>query len=65
MKRIAYIGIDYHMETIAAAEITDCRRFPNPGALMAFLGLIPSENSSGNKQKGGGITKTGNHRWRL
>jgi transposase len=28
--------------------------------LMAFLGLIPSENSSGDRQRGGPITKTGN-----
>jgi transposase len=31
---------------------------------MAFLGLIPSENSSGDKQRGGPITKTGNSRCR-
>ncbi|MBW2025383.1 MAG: IS110 family transposase, partial [Deltaproteobacteria bacterium] len=36
------------------------RRFPNPRALMAFLGLIPSEDSSGDRQKGGSITKAGN-----
>ena len=46
------------------AEITDFRRFPNPGSLMSFLGLIPSEDSSGDKRKGGGITKAGNHRCR-
>ena len=45
-------------------EITDFRRFPNPRALMAFLGIIPSEHSSGDKQKGGPITKTGNPRCR-
>ena len=49
---------------VLISEITDFRRFPNPGALMAFLGLIPSENSSGDKHKGGGITKSGNHRCR-
>jgi len=43
------------------AEITDFRRFASPGALMAFLGLIPSEDSSGDKQKGDSITKAGNH----
>jgi len=60
----AFKGLDILGAMILIAEITDFRRFPNPGALMAFLGLIPSENSSGNKQKGGGITKTGNHRCR-
>lgn len=49
---------------ILIAEITDFRRFPNPRALMAFLGLIPSENSSSDKQYGGPITKTGNRRCR-
>jgi transposase len=57
-------GIDTLTAMVLIAEITDFRRFPNPGALMSFLGLIPSENSSGDKQKGGGITKAGNHRCR-
>ena len=46
------------------AEITDFRRFASPRALMAFLGLIPSENSSGNKRVDGSITKAGNARCR-
>ena len=46
------------------AEITDFRRFGSPRALMAFLGLIPSEDSSGDKQVGGPITKAGNKRCR-
>jgi transposase len=57
-------GIGTLTAMILIAEITDFRRFPNPQALMAFLGLIPSENSSGDKQKGGGITKAGNPRCR-
>jgi len=60
----AFKGIDTLSAMILIAEITDFRRFPNPGSLMAFLGLIPSENSSGDKQKGGSITKAGNHRCR-
>lgn len=56
------------IRTLAAmlliTEITDFRRFLNPRALMAFLGLIPSEDSSGEKRKDGGITKAGNHRCR-
>jgi transposase len=43
-----------------AAEIGDFKRFAHPRALMAFLGLVPSEHSSGNKQCRGGITRTGN-----
>ena len=57
-------GIDTLTAMVLITEITDFRRFPNPGALMSFLGLIPSENSSGDKQKGGSITKAGNHRCR-
>jgi len=41
-------------------EIGDLRRFENPRQLMAYLGLVPSENSSGQTTKRGGITKTGN-----
>lgn len=42
------------------AEIMDFRRFPRPEALMAYLGLIPSERSSGETTRGGHITGTGN-----
>ncbi len=42
------------------AEIGDVRRFENPRQLMAYLGLVPSEYSSGNSISRGGITKTGN-----
>ena len=60
----AFKGIDTLTAMLLIAEITDFRRFPNPRALMAFLGLIPSEDSSGDQQKGGGITKSGNQRCR-
>ena len=43
-----------------AAEIGDFKRFAHPRALMAFLGLVPSEESSGTKRKRGPITRTGN-----
>ena len=46
------------------AEITDFRRFASPRALMSFLGLIPSEDSSGVKSRFGSITKAGNRRCR-
>jgi transposase len=42
------------------AEIGDFRRFEHPRQLMAFVGLVPGEYSSGGKEKRGGITKTGN-----
>lgn len=45
---------------ILVAEICDFRRFEHPRELMAFVGLVPSERSSGGKQRRGSITKTGN-----
>ena len=42
------------------AELGDLSRFTNPRQLMAYLGLVPSEHSSGASVKRGGITKTGN-----
>jgi len=60
----AFKGISTLTAMVLIAEITDFRRFANPRALMAFLGLIPSEHSSGDKQRGGPITKTGNSRCR-
>ena len=42
------------------AELGDISRFDTPRQLMAFLGLVPSESSSGPKRRRGGITKTGN-----
>ena len=43
-----------------AAELGDARRFATAPSLMAFVGLIPSEHSSGTKHARGAITKTGN-----
>ena len=60
----AFKGIATLSAMLFITEITDFRRFSNPRALMAFLGLIPSESSSGDKQRGGPITKTGNPRCR-
>jgi transposase len=60
----AFKGIRTLSAMLFITEITDFRRFPNPRALMAFLGLIPSEDSSGDKIRGGPITKTGNSRCR-
>ena len=60
----AFKGIGTLAAMILISEITDFRRFANPRALMAFLGLIPSESSSGDKRVDGPITKTGNRRCR-
>tara|TARA_R110002072_G_scaffold241027_8_gene399688 strand:- start:41539 stop:42645 length:1107 start_codon:yes stop_codon:yes gene_type:complete len=43
-----------------AVEIGDLHRFANPRQLMAYLGLVPSEHSTGDGKRRGGITKTGN-----
>ncbi len=42
------------------AELGDLRRFPTPRPLMAYLGLVPSEHSSGGSQRRGRITRAGN-----
>jgi transposase len=42
------------------AELGDITRFANPRQLMAYLGLVPSESSSGSKRRQGSITKAGN-----
>ena len=42
------------------AELGDITRFTNPRQLMAYLGLVPSEHSSGKTRRQGGITKAGN-----
>ena len=42
------------------AEIGDSRRFAHPRELMGFLGLVPSEYSTGETRRQGEITKTGN-----
>ena len=42
------------------AELGDITRFTNPRQLMAYLGLVPSEHSSGGTRRQGGVTKAGN-----
>ena len=53
-------GISLIVAATIAAELGDLTRFESPGKLMAFLGLIPSEHSSGERVSKGSITKTGN-----
>src|ERR1700758_5453499 len=57
-------GIDLIAAVGVLAEIGDLSRFQNPRQLMGYLGLVPSENSTGDKVKRGGITKAGNGRAR-
>ena len=53
-------GIDTITALTLVAELHDFRRFRSPARLMAYLGLVPSEYSSGQRQQRGGITRTGN-----
>jgi transposase len=53
-------GISTHTALGLLAEIGDFRRFAHPRELMSYLGLTPSEYSSGQQQHRGHITKTGN-----
>jgi len=53
-------GIRLVAAATLAAELGDITRFTNPRQLMAYLGLVPSEHSSGNTRRQGGITKAGN-----
>jgi len=61
---MAMRGIDLISATLILSEIGDMSRFENPRQLMAYLGLVPSERSTGGTVKRGGITKTGNNRVR-
>ena len=53
-------GVSRIVAATMISEIGDLTRFENPGKLMAFLGLVPSEHTSGQKRRQGAITKTGN-----
>jgi transposase len=53
-------GVSFVTAVGLVAEIGDIRRFTHPRELMAFLGLVPSEHSSGPSRRRGGITKAGN-----
>ena len=53
-------GIQLVIAATLVAEVGDFSRFASPRQLMAFLGLVPSEHSSGRRIRPGGITKAGN-----
>jgi transposase len=62
--RVAHLRCFRGIETLTAmlllAELHDMGRFPSPRALMAYVGLVPSESSSGETHRRGRITRTGN-----
>lgn len=53
-------GVSLIVAATIVAELGCLRRFARPDQLMAYIGLVPSEHSSGEKVKKGPITKTGN-----
>jgi transposase len=57
-------GVASLSAVVLAAEVGDFRRSTAPRQLMAWLGLVPSEHSSGSRVARGGITKAGNGRAR-
>jgi len=54
-------GVSLIVASTMVSELGDLGRFANPSELMAYLGLVPSENSSGERNRRGKITKTGNN----
>jgi len=57
-------GIDTLSAMVLVTEIMDFKRFGTARQMMSYLGVVPSENSSGSTRRQGGITKTGNSRCR-
>jgi transposase len=53
-------GLDTLTAMLILAELHDFRRFASAPALMAYLGLVPGEDSTGEKHRRGRITRTGN-----
>jgi len=57
-------GVKIRVATGVITELGDLTRFDHPSKLMAYLGLVPTEHSSGMSRRTGGITKCGNGRAR-
>jgi len=53
-------GISFIVATTVIAELGDITRFDNPRQLMSYLGLTPSEYTTGSRRRLGGISKAGN-----
>jgi transposase len=53
-------GVSFITGVSLVAELGDLKRFRHPRELMAYLGLVPSEHSSGPRVRRGAITKAGN-----
>lgn len=57
---MALRGVSLVTALTLVAELGDITRFDSPRQLMAYLGLVPSEHTSGGSRRQGGITRTGN-----
>lgn len=57
---VALRGVDKVAAMVLLAELGDISRFESPRQLMAFLGLVPGEHSSGSRRRQGSLTLTGN-----
>jgi transposase len=53
-------GLQFIAAVTLIADLGDLSRFATPRQLMSYLGLVPSEHSSGERRRQGSITKTGN-----
>ncbi len=61
VRRLAcYRGVTELGALTLASEVVDWRRFPSAASFMCFTGLVPTEDSSGLRQRRGKITKAGN-----
>lgn len=62
-RQVAHLRCLRGIDTLSAlglcAEVGDFERFERPAQLMSYLGLVPSESSSGEKRRQGAITKSG------
>jgi transposase len=56
----SFRGLDTHAAVVLATELGDWQRFTTAGQLMAYVGLVPREDSSGPRERRGSITKAGN-----
>ena len=64
---MAFRGFQLVAAMITVSELGDIHRFGHPRQLMTYLGLVPTESSSGPRQRLGGISRCGNghQRWLL
>ncbi len=62
-RQVAHLRCLRGIDTLSAlglcAEVGDFERFARPAQLMSYLGLVPSENTTGEKRRQGSITKSG------